>query len=102
LHEDPDLLSMVKLNEGWAQYLLQRSSFVKRKTKSKAKVTMKILSKEIITMDEIAPELIINFDRTGLNIVPVSNGTMAAAGAKRVEVAGKDDKKQLTALYLHR
>ena len=50
-------------------------------------------------MDEISPELIIiNFDQTGLNVVPVSDWTMEATGAKRVEVAGKSDKKQLTAV----
>jgi len=49
-------------------------------------------------MDEIPPELIINFDQTGLNVVPVSDWTMESAEVKRVEVAGKDDKKQLTAL----
>ena len=58
--------------------------------------------KQVITMDEIPPELIINFDQTGLNVVPVSDWTMEAAGSKRVEVAGKDDKKQLTDLLAGR
>ena len=41
---------------------------------------------------------IVNFDQTGLNVAPVLDWTKAAAGAKTMEVAGKDDKKQLTAL----
>ena len=108
LHEAPDLLSRVNLNKGWAQYVLQRMGFVKRKATSKAKITVEDFAQikaefllevqQVITMDEIPPELIINFDQTGLNVVPVSDWTMEAAGSKRVEVAGKDDKKQLTAL----
>ena len=49
-------------------------------------------------MDEIPAELVINLDQTGLNIVPVSDWTMEVEGSKRVEVAGKDDKKQITAV----
>ena len=43
-------------------------------------------------------DLIINFDQTGLDFVPVSEWTMEAEGTKLVEVAGKDDKRQLTAV----
>ena len=49
-------------------------------------------------MDEIPTQFVINFDQTGLNIVPVSDWTMEVEGAKRVEVAGKDNKKQITAV----
>ena len=44
-----------------------------------------------IVMDEIPVDLIINF---GLHLVPVSEWTMEAEGTKRVEVVGKDDKRQ--------
>ena len=54
--------------------------------------------KNVIAMDEIPAQLVINFDQTGLNIVPTSDWTMAAEGSKRVEVIGKDDKRQLTAV----
>ena len=54
--------------------------------------------KQVITMDEIPAELIINFDQTGLSIVPSSDWTMEAKGAKWVEAVGKDDKRQLTAV----
>ena len=50
-------------------------------------------------MDEILPELIINFDQTGINYVPVSSWTMEEAGKKRVEIIGKDDKHQITAVF---
>ena len=96
LHEDPDLLSSKSKQK---QYLLQRIDFVKRTATSKvenfAQVKFLLEVKQVITM---APELIINFDQTGLNVVPVSDWTIAAVGAKRVKVAAKNDKKQLIAL----
>jgi len=50
-------------------------------------------------MEDIPADLIINWDHTGLKYVPVSNYTMEHKGAKRVEIAGSDDKRQLTALF---
>ena len=50
-------------------------------------------------MDDIPENLIINFDQTGLNYVPVTSWTMEEAGARRVEVVAKDDKQQLTAVF---
>ena len=51
-------------------------------------------------MDEIPPALIINWDQTGINYVPVGSWTMEVEGTKRVEMIGKDDKQQqqMTAL----
>ena len=49
-------------------------------------------------MDEIPPQLIINWDHTGINYVPVSSWTMEAPGTKWVEIIGNDDKQQLTAV----
>ena len=109
MHEDASLLSRVDLNKGWAQYVLHRMGFVKRKATTKAKVTMENFAaqlksdylleiKNVIVMDEIPAQLVINFDQTGLNIVPTSDWTMETEGSKRVEVIGKDDKRQLTAV----
>ena len=50
-------------------------------------------------MDEIPLDLVINFDQTSINYIPVSSWTMEVEGAKRVEVAGKDDKRQITAVF---
>ena len=50
-------------------------------------------------MDEIPHELILNFDRTGLNYVPVTPWTMEEEGMKRVEVIAKDDERQITAVF---
>jgi len=40
-------------------------------------------------MDEIPYELILNFDQTALNYVPVMSWTMEEEGAKRVEGVAK-------------
>ena len=55
--------------------------------------------KTIVVMEDIPADLIINWDHTGLNYVPVSNWTMAAQGSKRVEIGGIDDKRQITAVF---
>jgi len=77
--------------------------YVKCKATTKAKVTVENFTaikedclleiKQVITMDEIPAELIINFDQTGLSIVPSSDWTMEAKGAMWVEAVGKDDKR---------
>ena len=36
----------------------------------------------------------------GLNIIPTSDWTMETEGSKRIEVIGKDDKRQLTAVMV--
>ncbi len=82
---------------------------VKRKGNTKAKVNVEDFAeikklfhldiKGIVGMDEVPPELIINWDQTGLNYVPVSSWTMAEEGSKRVEIDGKDDKRQITAVF---
>jgi len=108
MHKNADLLSRVDLNKSWAQYLLHRMGYIQCKATTKAKVTVENFSepkadylleiKQVTTVDEIPAELIINLDQTGLNIVPASDWTIAAKGAKRVEAVGNDDKRQLTAV----
>ena len=51
-----------------------------------------------VVMEDIAEELIINWDQTGLKYVLVSNWIFADKGSKQVEIAGLDDKRQLTVL----
>ena len=50
-------------------------------------------------MEEIPAELILNWDQTGVKIVPSSAWTMDAEGSKRVEVAGVNDKRLITAVF---
>ena len=53
----------------------------------------------VVEMDEVPPQLVINWDQMGINYIPISSWTMEEEGSNRVEVAGKDDKWQLTALF---
>lgn len=50
-------------------------------------------------LEEIPCKLVINWDQTGIHYVPVSSWTMAKEGSKRVEIAGIDDKRQITAVF---
>ena len=50
-------------------------------------------------MEEIPPKLILNWDQSGLNVVPSSLWSMEQRGAKRVELAGLNDKCQITAVF---
>ena len=52
----------------------------------------------MVVMEDIPEDLIINWDQTGLKYVPVSDWTFAEKGSKRVEIAGLDDKRQITVL----
>ena len=77
--------------------------------KSKAKVSVEEFSRikapflqeivDVVRMEEIPMDLILNWDRTGLNLVPVSSWTMAAKGSKQVEVQGLSHKRQITAVF---
>ena len=52
-----------------------------------------------VEMEEIPPELILNWDQTGIKIVPSNTWTMDQQGAKRVEVCGANDKRLITAVF---
>ena len=47
----------------------------------------------------IPRELVINLDEIGLKLVPVGAWTMAPEGSRRVEIAGLEDKRQITAAF---
>ena len=75
--------------------------FVKRRGNTKSKVSVEQFDelKELfllefdnaVEMDEFPQQLVINWDQTGINYVPVSSWTMEQEGSKRVELLGKDD-----------
>ena len=77
----------VEINRHWAYALLRRMNFVKRKattakskhsTEAFAQLKAQFLSNVVtnVTMEEIPAELIINWDQTGIKIVPSSTWTM--------------------------
>ena len=52
-------------------------------------------------MEDVPQSLVINWDYTATKIIPSSQWTMEKKGMKRVEIAAVDDKRQITAIYLH-
>ena len=99
----------ISITKPWAKSVLNRLGYVKRRSSSKAKVTVPEFEayksqflydvKAIMEMEEIPKELVINWDHTGIHYVPVSNWTMAKEGSKRIEIFGSDDKRQITAVF---
>ena len=100
----------VKINRARAQSFLERMGYVKRKsTTSKSKYSLtdfkqvkKQFLKEvakIVVMEEITPELVLNWDQTGLNVVPASVWTMNKQGKRRVKMIGLKDKQQITVVF---
>ena len=100
----------VRLNRHWAHSLLHRMDFVQRKaTTAKSKHLIANFSElkksfladvvATVAMEEIPAELIMNWDQTGIKLVPSSSWTMEKRGSKRVEMVGTDDKRQITAVF---
>lgn len=100
----------IPCDKSWAKSLLHHMNFVKRKASTKVKVNVDDFEaikfqfifdiRVIVEMEEIAPDLIINWDHTGINYVPVGNWTHAKKGLNRVEVAGCDDMRQLMVVFV--
>ena len=108
--------SLLQVNSGFlgpdrktfAESLLARMNYTKRKgTKTAKKVPdnleniHKRFSKEIkdkMREASVLPEMVINFDETGVPIVPQSQWMMAEQGAKQVPLTALDDKRQITAV----
>ena len=53
----------------------------------------------VATMEDVPPELVLNWDQTGIHLVPASTWTMDKEGSKRVEISGANDKRQITAVF---
>ena len=98
----------IHLTKAWARSLLNRMGMVKRRVYSKAKIDIHnfvgikeeflLDVKNVISMDKIPPSLVINWDQTAIQYVPTASWTMEQEGTRRVEIAGKDDKWQITAV----
>ena len=100
----------VRLNRHWAHSLLNRMCFVQRRaTTAKSRhlianfpeVKRQFLDDVATTvmMEEIPPELVMNWDQTGIKMVPSSSWTMEQRGSQRVHLTGIDDKRQITAVF---
>ena len=106
-YDKEDLAKLI--NRHWAYSLLQRMDFVRRKaTTSKSKYTVDDFADvkkpflqsvvETVTMEEISPQLVFNWDQTGMDIVPSSSWTIEERGSKRIKLVGIKDKCQIMAV----
>ena len=50
----------------------------------------------LMEMEHIPQDMVLNWDNTSINYVPISSGTMAKEDLRRVDIAGLGDKKQIT------
>ena len=100
----------IQLTKAWAQLLMIRMELVKRKASTKkSKMTDEQFQQRKPTflrqvgsfakVHAIPADLVINWDQTGINVVPSSNYTMEERGASRVEIAGYGDKRMITATF---
>ena len=96
------------LSVSWAKSLLKRMNFTKRRVSTKSlvpsqdveEVRKEFLSElmEAVELHEVPPDLIFNWDQTGILLVPSAQWTMDKKGRKRVPIAGHNDKRQITAV----
>ena len=97
---------VLPVKKDWAKYLLSKMKFVKRKaTTKKSAITVSNFKdnflmdiKAVVVMEEVPGDMILNWDQTAVEYIPVSNWTMAIEGSKRIELIG-DDKQQITATF---
>ena len=93
----------IELTRHWAHCLLERMKFVQRKattSASKFVVTdFNVRKREFLTdisttvaMEEIPGELVLNWDQTGIRLVPSTTWTVEKRGERRVEMVGINDK----------
>ena len=98
----------VNITKTWAKSLLKRMGYVKRKCSNAGKISPIQLAqiqevfladiKAQVVMNDIPDELIINWDQTGVPLVPTGGWTMHRAGDRIIPIANSDDKRQITAV----
>ena len=105
-HHDANLLAKnggsIVISKNWTRALLTKMNFVKQRGNTKAKVSVPEFEqlkaqftydvKSIIEIEEIPDSLVINWDHTAVNYIPVSSWTMEEECSKRVERAGMNDR----------
>lgn len=94
----------------WARSLLKRMNYTRRKATTKASSTDDthfLTTKErflqeiidVVSMEDIPGELVLNWDQTGLNLIPAPVWTMEKRGTKKVKISGVEDKRQITGVF---
>ena len=99
----------IDLTVTWAKSLLKRMNFTKRRATTKCGIPPQVFRDvkaeflqnviDVVQMEEIPSQLILNWDQTGIHLVPTSNWMMAKKGSKRVEMKGYEDKQQITGVF---
>ena len=112
ISHDQDLLvkhgGHILITKSWARSNLTRMGYVNRKCSNAGKVSvthfdelkadfLTDIQSEVV-MNEIPPDLIINWDQTALQFVPAGQWTMHKSGDKIVPIKHSDDKRQVTAV----
>ena len=96
----------IDLNRHWALLLLHGMNSVQRKaTTAKGKYSLENFAKKkseflndlvtTIQMEDVPPELVLNWDQIGIKLVPTTSWTMNEVGARRVELIGLSNKWQI-------
>ena len=89
----------VELGKPWAQSILKRLGWVKRKSTTalskhnpedfeKLKSTFLQEVSVLVSMEEIQPDMILNWDQSGIKVLPSTNWTLEKRGSKRIEIVG--------------
>ena len=99
----------INITKSWAMSLLNRMGYVKRKASTSGKISQSqyVELREVfladiaaeVVMKDIPREMIFNWDKTGLSIIPTGSWRMEREGAKVVSIAHADDKRQITAVF---
>ena len=98
----------ILITKSWARSILTCMGYVKRKCLNTGKVSVPHFNEvkadfladiqSEVVMNEIPPDLIINWDQTALQFVPAGQWTMHKSGEKIVPIKHSDDKRQVTAV----
>ena len=104
---DPDVLQTLDLGKTWAESVLCLG-YTKRKGTKVARSKLEDFEKtkmdyierieKCVNEHNIPDDLILNWDQTGVNLIPGGDWTMDAKGSKQVKITGLNDKRQITAL----
>ena len=108
--KNPELLlehgGHVQITKPWVKSILKRMGYVKRKCSNAGKISFdgfEEIKKEFLSdikaevlINDIPKDLIINWDQTGLHLVPTGEWTMHRFKEKIVTIAHSDDKRQIT------
>ena len=97
---------MEVISKLWTKSLLSRMGCTKRKCSNDGKIASANIAENFLAdiqaqvlLNNIPNELIINWDQTGLPLVPTGEWIMHCTGDKIVPITKSDDKRQITAVF---